>query len=137
MSDPYAEVVRERKTEERIRALDTPELVEAFHGYEDEIAALEAEVERLTAERDEARAALDHPLLRFLFARIEDSGTPEANTLWGFCLAWFEVRDQALDVHERITFSGEASRQIAEMLLNPPEPNPALRELMKGEDDAR
>jgi hypothetical protein len=51
---------------------------------------------RLMAAAPQLVEALDHPCLRELFGAIEDSGTPEADRLWGLCQAWFGVRDAAL-----------------------------------------
>jgi hypothetical protein len=47
MSDAWKEVARERETEDLVRAMDVADLVVAFHGYQDRIEALEAEVGRL------------------------------------------------------------------------------------------
>lgn len=40
--------------------------------------------------------ALDDPMLRQLLGEIEDSGTPEAQKLWAYAMAWFDVKDAAI-----------------------------------------
>lgn len=48
MSDDLRKrIIRERETEQRIRAMDTHEIVELIHALEDEREELLAEVERL------------------------------------------------------------------------------------------
>lgn len=43
----YDKVVRERKTEERLRKLDITDIVELVHDLEDEVRELEAYIDRL------------------------------------------------------------------------------------------
>jgi hypothetical protein len=46
------DIIRERKTRERLQKLDIPELIDETHWFEDRLAAVEAE-------RDRLRKALD------------------------------------------------------------------------------
>jgi uncharacterized protein (DUF885 family) len=57
--DLMAQVVRERKTEARVRAMDAADLVREIIGLEDENSGLEAEYRALAAQRDELLAALE------------------------------------------------------------------------------
>lgn len=52
--------------------------------------------ELMRAAAPELLAAIDHPMLRQLFGDLEDSGTPEAQKLWAYAMAWFDVRDAAI-----------------------------------------
>ena len=56
--DSLLNVQRERKTEERIRQLDTCEIVTEIHGLEDEIEQLESKLEELGEENAALREQL-------------------------------------------------------------------------------
>ena len=61
-------VVRERRTEERVRAMDVPEIVDLVHEMEDEADRAEARVDRL-------EAAL-RPFAAFACGTSDGSGVP-------------------------------------------------------------
>lgn len=52
-----AQVVRERRTEERIRAKDAADIVEEIHGMEDEVASLRESLDELLEALEEVAKA--------------------------------------------------------------------------------
>jgi hypothetical protein len=69
MSDLMKEVVRVRKTETMLRALDIGDIVEIVHGFEDGISALEDKVSELQ-ERISLLEAQKEKLIRHMLIML-------------------------------------------------------------------
>jgi len=71
---------------------------------EAEIATLRAQLADAVRDRDAALAnvavlseLVNHPMLREMLGKIEDSNTPESDLLWTYAMGWLDAARNALE----------------------------------------